>query len=149
MAFIAPTVPNSWSLTAEDKFTEYTKRFDKLAITVPSLRSEFCQSHAVVLWGYLCNDTPNALDAVADDTWLNINSQLIFQGVARSTTEIEILEHHSRMVVNFKQQSIGKAGNIDKSKPNPVRDLGKNNRQQWPAAEPCLHVEFTGNGSFN
>lgn len=122
LAFVAPPNTNNWSLTAIDKFNEYTKRYTEFAITIPSVVTSSVISIGVILWG-LNKPTDDAL-AKNEDAWENINLRLIFQGVARSTIDIDQFQYLSKERVNF--QMVNKHGS------------------RWSAAGPCQSIEFIG-----
>lgn len=124
LAFIAPTNSCSWSLSAIDKFIDYTNRFNRnLAITIPTVVSSATDSTGVILWGSM------GQEKTAQETehiWKNINLQMIFQAVARSTIDLNIFNHHSEDIIDFEEH------------------MTNRNTFRWPAAEKCLYPEFFG-----
>lgn len=139
LAFIAPTNSTTWSSSANDKFIEYTQRFDELAITIPSLASATSFSTAVILWG-LQKRRLNALEANEDD-WENINLMLIFQGVARSTTDIEIIEHYSCVPEDFVLYPSAQLTNNTMAQ---FENATNNSEKKWRLVESSMTKEFIG-----
>lgn len=131
LAFVAPTNANFWTLTAIDKFNEFIKRYNGLAITIPSVVSSPTNSTGVILWGSnKQNEQINGPFNANQDAWLNINVQMIFQAVARSTIDIDAFQYHSTNRIDFEEQLLSK------------------NVPRWPAAESYLCQQFTGKNSF-
>lgn len=124
LAFVAPPNANCWSLTAIDKFNEFIKRYNGLAITIPSVVGSATNSTGVILWG--SNEQINGPFNTNQDAWLNINVQMIFQAVARSTIDIDAFHYHSTNPIDFEGQLLSK------------------NVPRWPAAEPYSCQQFTG-----
>lgn len=147
LAFIAPTNSTTWSLSANDKFIEYIKRFDDLAITIPSLINATTLSTAVILWGRIRRHSlPNALDADGQDDWENINLMLIYQGVARSITDIERIEHYSRVSQNFDRcKSVQMTDDKIVQFENQTKIYSN---KKWPSVEPCTSKQFIGKNSI-
>lgn len=139
LAFIAPTNSTNWSSLANDKFIEYTQHFDDLAITIPSLASATSFSTAVILWG-LRKRLVNALEANEDD-WENINLMLIFQGVARSTTDIEIVEHYSIEPQDF---IVYPTAQLTDNTMDWFENQTKSTDKKWRLVEPSTTKEFIG-----
>lgn len=83
LAFLQASSQNRWSKTSIEQFGDYCRESKKLAISVPHLRSNTA-SVAVVLWGY----GPMDIQAfkVAKPKVNNINADMVFAGLARSTT---------------------------------------------------------------
>ncbi|XP_055313250.1 uncharacterized protein LOC129574801 [Sitodiplosis mosellana] len=142
LAFIAPTnshTTTAWSLSANDKFIEYTKRFDELAISIPCLSSATSISTAVILWG-LRQHRMNALDATEDD-WENLNLMLIFQGVARSITDIEIIQHLARVPQDFVAYP---SVQLTDDKIVQFENHTRYSNRKWQPVEPSTTKEFVG-----
>lgn len=144
LAFIAPTNATTWSLSANDKFIEYTKRFDELAISIPCLASVTSISTAVILWGLRRRCRMNALEGTAEDDWENLNLMLIFQGVARSITDIEIIEHLARAPMHFVEC---RTVQLTDDKVVQFKNQAKYSDWRWLPAEPCTNKQFIGNTS--
>lgn len=123
LAFIAPTNSCSWSLSAIDKFIEYTNRFSSLAITIPTVVSSATDTTGVILWGSMEQEKTSQ---ETEHIWQNINLQMIFQAVARSTIDLNSFNHHSEDIIDFEEH------------------LTNRNTFRWPAAEKCFYPEFFG-----
>lgn len=143
LAFIVPTNSSVWSLSANDKFIEYTKHFNELAITIPTLASATSLSTAVILWG-LRERRVDALEA-GEDVWENLNLLLIFQGVARSTTDIELLQDFSCVSHDFVMyRSVQKTDD----KIVPFKNRTKIPIWKWSPTESCTTKTFIGKNVF-
>lgn len=106
LGFLAPTNNMSWSLTAIDTFKQYTdKRFIELAVTVPRSLAPSSKSTGVILWG-LYERNPEEVEALEADryAWLNINLEMVFQGVAKPTVPIDQFNHDFLLSTNVQNE---------------------------------------------
>lgn len=144
LAFVAPSGMNTWSLTAKDKFIEYCKRFDELQMSVPVLNS-YSSSTPVVLWS-IEKKQYSALEP-CKTVIRNINIDLIFHGVARSTvSDFDQIQYHECKDFQQNENSYSLIGDVltDHTRLNS----NKNSLDelfgpiQWKKAEPFFATQF-------
>lgn len=88
----------------------------------------------------------NALEGTAEDDWENLNLMLIFQGVARSITDIEIIKHLACVPLDFVEC---RSVQWTDDKVVQFEDQAKYSDRHWLPAEPCINKVFIGKMEFN
>lgn len=83
LAFLKPTTKDTWSRTAIDQFKAYCDQFLELSISIPAQRHTTI-SLGVVLWGYSDGEI-RAFEPIKH-TYRNINRDMLYKGLAASTT---------------------------------------------------------------
>lgn len=121
-------------------------------MTLPRLIAPSSQLTGVILWG-LCE---NVGALVADHyIWLNINLQMIYQGVAKPTVHIEQFNRDFSLSINaqceMNKQAMHQTNrhecqmSADVVNGKTINRKKHRNDFRWLAAQLCRSKEFTGN----